>query len=66
MIHEMPSGIKVEYRRSHRGSIILMIECRVLKMDATPYDEEWYPVSDAELTRLQQTGSDIVALLARD
>jgi hypothetical protein len=63
-IHERADGALVECRRVNTRPGILDLEARVLRPDGRPYDGRWWPVSDSGLLRLQEAGSDIVALLA--
>lgn len=57
-------GARVEYRRRPYHPTILFLEHRELRTDGTPYDERWYPVSDAHLLGLQRQGSVALDLLA--
>lgn len=62
-LHEDARGEVVEYRRKPGRRDILFIEGRVLRPDGTPFDDQWWLISDAEMVRLQHVGSDIVELL---
>lgn len=63
-LHEQPEGAPIEYRRHPWHPTVLYLEARLLRHDGTPYDDSWYPVSNDEILRLVQSGSDIVDLLA--
>lgn len=64
-IHELPTGQKIEYRMQLPGNpTILDVEYRELANDGSPHGDGWYPVSDSDWLRLQESGSDIVEHLA--
>lgn len=56
-----------EYRRYPYDPNVLFLECRLLKLDGTPHDNRWYPVSDAHLTDIQwfAEGREIVKRLSQ-
>lgn len=62
-LYEQGDGKLLEYRRHPYDPEILHLQGRVLRPDGTPYDDQWFRVTDAELLWLQRTGSDIVEIL---
>lgn len=63
IIRELDDGRKIEYRRLRIRPCILDLECRELRRDGHPYNEQWYPVSDAHLLSLNHTASDVLEFL---
>ena len=65
LIHEHPDGRKTEFRRVRYvgREDAIDLQCRELRRDGFPYSEEWFPVSDWLLLRMQEIGSDIIQTL---
>jgi hypothetical protein len=61
---KLPDGRIAEYRRHPRDPVVLHIQARVLKPDGTPYDDQWYPINDAELLRLNRFEPELLDRLA--
>lgn len=60
--HKAPTGHTIEYRRNPYDPVVLHLEHRVLRSDGTPYDDQWFRVSDGHLLDLQHQpgGVDVV------
>lgn len=61
-IHRYDGGQLIEVRRQPWDPVMLWLQARMLRPDGRPYDDQWYPVSDAAMLTLERH-SDIIRLL---